>query len=131
MASEIERKYEVPLDFAVSSDVLGAPVGEPAVHQLSAVYYDTADLRLAAERVALRRRTGGHDAGWHIKRYSDGDERDEVQLAPAGTDEEADAVPPAVAAEVRAVARGAQLRPTVHIATTRTEWPVLGGDGQV
>src|SRR5215207_7955582 len=131
MASEIERKYEVPLDFAVAADVLGAPLGEPAVHELSAVYYDTADLRLAAERVALRRRTGGHDAGWHVKRYSDGDERDEIQLPLGGTGEETDEVPPAVAAEVRAVARGAQLRPMVRIGTTRTEWPVLDEDGQV
>ncbi|CAA9221748.1 MAG: CHAD domain containing protein, partial [uncultured Corynebacteriales bacterium] len=127
MASEIERKYEVPPDLAVTADVLGVPLGEPAVHELSAVYYDTPDLRLAADRVALRRRTGGHDAGWHVKRYAGADERDEVQL-PAGR---TGAVPAAVAAEVRAVTRGAALRPMVRIRTIRTEWPVLGADGRV
>ena len=34
---------------------------------LTAVYYDTDDLRLARSRVTLRRRTGGGDSGWHLK----------------------------------------------------------------
>ena len=34
---------------------------------LEAVYYDTPNLRLLAEGVTLRRRTGGEDAGWHLK----------------------------------------------------------------
>ena len=34
---------------------------------LLAVYYDTADLRLARSRVSLRRREGGADEGWHLK----------------------------------------------------------------
>lgn len=127
MVSEVERKYEVPLDFSVTGDALGAAVGEPARHELVAVYYDTEDLRLAADRVALRRRTGGHDAGWHVKRYGDGDERDEVQL-PAGR---GSTVPAAVAAEVRAVSRGGALRPTVRIRTARTEWPLLDAAGNV
>jgi inorganic triphosphatase YgiF len=68
VATEIERKYEVPVGFELDRglDVAGATLGEPAVHELVAVYYDTADLRLAADRVALRRRTGGSDAGWHV-----------------------------------------------------------------
>ncbi|CAM5658801.1 hypothetical protein SMICM304S_11390 [Streptomyces microflavus] len=35
--------------------------------ELDAVYYDTADLRLAADSLTLRRRTGGADEGWHLK----------------------------------------------------------------
>ena len=35
--------------------------------QLSAIYYDTADLRLTREKITLRRRTGGPDDGWHMK----------------------------------------------------------------
>ena len=129
MASEIERKYEVPLDFAVDSRLAagGTTLGEPAVHELAAVYYDTADLRLARERIALRRRTGGTDAGWHVKRYRGGEDRDETQF-PLGR---SGAVPAAVTAEVRAVSRGGVLRPAVTINTRRTEWPLLGPDGTV
>jgi CHAD domain-containing protein len=129
VASEVERKYEVPADFAVEAGLAaaGATLGEPATHELVAVYYDTADLRLAADRVAVRRRTGGHDAGWHIKRYRGGDERDEVQLPPGRSA----AVPAAVHAEVRAVSRGQTLRPTVTISTRRTEWPLVAADGSV
>jgi CHAD domain-containing protein len=129
VASEIERKYEVPPDFAVDSRLApaGTTLGEPATHDLVAVYYDTADLRLAADKVALRRRTGGTDAGWHVKRYRAPDERDEVQL-PAGRTAAGLA---AVGAEVRAISRGATLRPTVKMATRRTEWPLLDPDGRV
>ena len=35
--------------------------------RLAATYFDTADLRLAAAGLTLRRRTGGDDAGWHLK----------------------------------------------------------------
>jgi CHAD domain-containing protein len=133
MATEIERKYEVPLDFTVDARLAaaGATIGEPSTYELVAVYYDTADLRLAADRVALRRRTGGHDAGWHVKRYGagsgGGEDRDEVQL-PAGR---TTAIPATVSAEVRAVSRGGTLRPTVRMTTTRTEWPLVGADGAV
>lgn len=129
MAAEIERKYEVPVDFALDGGlrVAGATLGQPAQHELAAVYYDTADLRLAAAKVALRRRTGGTDAGWHVKRYRGGEDRDELQL-PLGRSA---AVPAAVGAEVRAVSRGGALRPVVRINTRRTEWPLLAPDGTV
>ncbi len=129
MASEIENKYEVPTDFSVDDRLAvdGVRLGEPQRQQLSAVYYDTPDLRLAADKVALRRRTGGHDAGWHVKRYLAVGERDEVQL-PIGS---GDAVPDAVRAEVRAVSRGKTLSPAVRMTTQRTEWPLLAEDGTV
>jgi CHAD domain-containing protein len=129
VASEIENKYVVPTDFAVDDRlaVEGVRLGEPQRHELSAIYYDTSDLRLAADSVALRRRTGGHDAGWHVKRYRAAGERDEVQL-PLGR---GGAIPAAVNAEVRAVSRGETLRPAVRMTTQRTEWPLLADDGTV
>jgi CHAD domain-containing protein len=129
VATEIERKYAVPVDFELDPGLTaaGATLGRPVGHELVAVYYDTADLRLAADRVALRRRTGGSDAGWHVKRYRGADDRDEVQL-PLGRGA---AVPAAVAAEVRAVSRGATLRPMVRMTTRRTEWPLTAPDGTV
>ena len=67
---EIERKFDVDQTFALP-DLTGVPgvaeVRAPVEHALEAAYYDTADLRLARARVTLRRRTGGVDAGWHVK----------------------------------------------------------------
>jgi CHAD domain-containing protein len=67
---EIERKFDVDEAF-VLPDLTGLPgvaeVREPVEHALEAAYFDTADLRLARARVTLRRRTGGTDAGWHVK----------------------------------------------------------------
>jgi len=78
--TEVERKYDVPVDFTVPD--LGrlpavAAVDEPTEHRLDATYYDTTDLRLAANHVTLRRRSGGNDAGWHIKRPTEDGERTE------------------------------------------------------
>jgi hypothetical protein len=52
-------------------DLSGLPkvdrVTGPERQELEAIYFDTADLALAAGRINLRRRTGGDDAGWHLK----------------------------------------------------------------
>ena len=71
---EIERKYDAagaPAALAAVTSMTGA-AGIAAVSQhdeetLDAVYYDTEDLRLIRAGVTLRRRTGGEDAGWHLK----------------------------------------------------------------
>lgn len=68
---EIERKYDVTETAGVPAFVGVGPIAvieAPEVRELDAVYYDTIDLKLAHARVALRRREGGPDAGWHIKR---------------------------------------------------------------
>lgn len=52
--------------------------------RLDAVYYDTPDRRLAAAGLTLRRRTGGHDAGWHLKLPVAPGVRDEIR-APSPT----------------------------------------------
>jgi len=67
---EVETKYDVDDGFVVP-ELEGLPgvasVDAPLEHSLEAVYFDTADLRLLRARVTLRRRTGGADAGWHLK----------------------------------------------------------------
>lgn len=68
---EIERKYDVdeatPLpDWRRLPGV--ASIGAAEHRQLDARYLDTGTGALAAQRTALRRRTGGPDEGWHIKR---------------------------------------------------------------
>lgn len=67
---EIEIKFDVDADTPLPdwSDLPGVrTVGAPELRPLDAVYLDTVDLVLARAAVALRRRTGGPDAGWHVK----------------------------------------------------------------
>ncbi|KOX07927.1 hypothetical protein ADL05_28005 [Nocardiopsis sp. NRRL B-16309] len=104
-----------------------APGGiERRSHELDATYVDTADLGLAARGVTLRRRTGGTDAGWHLKiPWGEGAKRE--FHAPLGTD--TDTAPDELAGLVRATARGAELRPVARIATRRTEYALRDADG--
>ncbi|GHH87263.1 hypothetical protein GCM10018793_62400 [Streptomyces sulfonofaciens] len=68
---EIERKYEGPTEgfdlTRLTRVARVASVEDKGLVELDAVYYDTPDQRLAADRITLRRRTGGTDAGWHLK----------------------------------------------------------------
>ena len=68
--AEIERKYEVGSEAALP-DLAGVPgvaAVEPlATVELTAVYVDTPDRALVRGRIAMRRRTGGYDDGWHVK----------------------------------------------------------------
>ena len=67
---EVEAKFAVDDTIAVPDLTALTAVesaGETVRHSLSAIYYDTADLRLTRAKVTLRRRTGGKDDGWHIK----------------------------------------------------------------
>ena len=92
---EIERKYDSPAGTAAALDAVQSMIGVEGVAAvtrqdpeiLDAVYYDTADLRLIRARVTLRRRTGGDDAGWHLKLPASAGTRDEIRLplaVPAG-----------------------------------------------
>ena len=67
---ETETKYELPTDAPLPQlDELPQVSGTagPDEQQLVAEYYDTDDLRLLRAGITLRRRTGGDDAGWHLK----------------------------------------------------------------
>ncbi len=119
---ETERKYDVGAAFTlprfVAADGVDT-VGPSEVHELRATYYDTSDLRLARAGVALRRRTGGGDAGWHLKLARTLDTRVEIQL-PLGPLAALRHVPPAqLRALVTAHTRGARLRPTATLHTRR------------
>ena len=73
--AEIETKLEIEPDVKLPS--LGkrrrlAAVGitgaaDPQTYYLDATYYDTENLDLLRSKMTLRRRTGGTDAGWHLK----------------------------------------------------------------
>ncbi|MDO9398215.1 MAG: CYTH domain-containing protein, partial [Herbiconiux sp.] len=152
VTTEIERKYEVPAEAQLPSFTetaggrLGALVSEVAVLdpvELEAVYFDTADGVLAAARIALRRRRGGHDEGWHVKLPA-AEGRTELQWPldvggeggngetgesgePGGSGSEA--VPGPVLDAVRVHVRDRALTPLARIATTRriTELRDAGG----
>ena len=141
---EVERKYAAddafelpPLSELVRSGDDGsavvdpaAPVaeGEPLQQHLEATYFDTADLRLAAGGLTLRRRSGGDDAGWHLKVPVNGAARSEVRL-PLGRATRT--VPEPLRAMVRARTRGAELRPVAEITTERTVRRLVDATGQV
>src|SRR5918911_176170 len=103
IATETERKYDVPAGFALP-DLPGA--AEAETFELDATYFDTDDLRLARNRRTLRRRSGGGDAGWHLKTPGAGSSRTEHRLPLDG-----EAVPEELQTEVRAIVRGRSLRP--------------------
>lgn len=122
---EVERKFAVGTDFVVPD--LGRDgwcVGDPQTVELDATYYDTADLRLARAHLTLRRRTGGRDAGWHLKLPAGG-AREEVQR-PLGRGR---TVPAELSRLVLARTRGHALAPVVRLRTTRTLTTVSSADG--
>jgi CHAD domain-containing protein len=122
-ATEIERKYEVADDAVVPDlDGLGS-LGEPEESELDAEYFDTADFSLARRRIVLRRRSGGSDAGWHIKLpASEG--RTELHW-PIGEGD----VPEEVREAVRVHVRDRELRMIARIRTHRTTRHLTGDDG--
>jgi CHAD domain-containing protein len=131
VASELETelKYEVGADVPELADLPGvSDVDGPHEVKLSAVYFDTADQRLARHGATLRRRTGGADEGWHLKVPVGGDSRVELRL-PLDTGP-ATNVPPNELAELTfGMTRGAGLRPVAQVKTKRRTWQLRGEDG--
>jgi CHAD domain-containing protein len=146
---EVEKKYDVGNDTEVPdlAELPGvARVGEPRVDTLEAVYFDTERHALAARGITLRRRTGGSDAGWHLKlppeaiegskdagpgarpgagSASAAQRRRELR-APLGRP---DVVPDSLLAYVLAYLRGDDAAPAVRLETQRTTYPLYGDDG--
>ncbi|MBS1699324.1 MAG: CYTH domain-containing protein [Actinobacteria bacterium] len=126
---EVERKYDVDAGTALPSweGIPGVDaVTEGEARALDARYFDTAAGDLARAGVALRRRTGGPDEGWHVKGPRTGDGRVELGW-PLG---ESDEMPPPVA-EVVAQWTTAPLRPLARIENARTAYLLTGPGGVV
>ncbi|GIF64359.1 CHAD domain-containing protein [Asanoa ishikariensis] len=126
---ERERKFESPDGFRMpdlSHDGIAA-LDEPALFKLDATYYDTPELRLTRGALALRRRTGGADAGWHLKVGAAGGARTEHQRALT----KSTSPPRDLMGLVQAATRGATVEPVARIETRRREWRLLGADGAV
>ncbi|MCB5906737.1 CYTH and CHAD domain-containing protein [Streptomyces pinistramenti] len=125
---EIERKYaatdrtRLP-DLTAVHGVAAVVEKEPEI--LDATYYDTVALRLTAHGITLRRRTGGHDPGWHLKLPAGPHARDEIQAPPAVE------LPGDLAGLVRSRVRGAALVPVMRLRTRRVRRQLVGADGAV
>uniref|UniRef100_UPI003D7DBE01 CYTH domain-containing protein n=1 Tax=Kineococcus sp. SYSU DK030 TaxID=3383151 RepID=UPI003D7DBE01 len=135
---EVEVKYDVALDADVPTlssllaEVPGAAEaglreGDLGEHELQAVYFDTADLRLSAAKIALRRRTGGTDAGWHLKTPGADGARLE-QRVPLGR--AVRTVPAALRRLVAEHTDGAALVPVAQLNTRRHVRTVLDATGR-
>ncbi|MDQ4212925.1 CYTH domain-containing protein [Microbacterium sp. ASV81] len=126
---EIEVKYDVdaatPLpDWSVIPGVDAVTEGE--ARALDAQYFDTAGTVLGRAGVALRRRTGGPDAGWHVKGPRDGDGRLELGW-PLG---EGDGPPEPVVAVISEWTTD-PLTPLARIENARTAYLLTGPAGVV
>ncbi|CAN7277104.1 MULTISPECIES: CYTH domain-containing protein [Microbacterium] len=126
---EVERKYDVDLETPLPHwdaipGVDTVTSGEERI--LDARYFDTADGALSQSGVALRRRTGGPDEGWHVKGPRQGDGRLEIGW-PLG---EGDELPPAVA-ETVSEWTSAPLTPLARIENDRTAYLLTGPGGIV
>ncbi|MEU0136542.1 CYTH and CHAD domain-containing protein [Streptomyces sp. NPDC006296] len=123
---EVGRKYRATPGTRLP-DLTRAAGVSAVVHrgpaELDAVYYDTEDLRLAADSLTLRRRTGGDDAGWHLEIPVSAGVRDEIR-APL-----ADTLPPVLGALLRSRVRRAAVHPVVRIRSTRDVHHLLDGEG--
>lgn len=125
---EREDKFDVDVGFVIPdlSDLLpdGGSV-ETARYQLDNMYYDTAEQDLQRMRLTLRRRTGGPDAGWHLKLPA-GLARTEIRSGSRGR-----AVPKALADPLYGVRGGRELTPIANIATTREVLRLVDAAGEL
>ncbi len=144
VTTEIERKYDAadagePILTGLPG-VAGVVVRPP--QRLDAVYLDSPDLALARHRITLRRRTGGDDAGWHLKLpAAGGDARTEVgvpfdddgpldETGPTGGVPSA-RVPAALTDGLQGYLRGREPVPVAVVGNTRRITELHGPDGAV
>jgi CHAD domain-containing protein len=130
---EVELKYDLNAGATVPDlTALDAvhSVSGPVIEHLDATYYDTEALDLAANKITLRRRAGGHDEGWHLKRPGAANTIGRRELhAPLDsvtdastetqTDHFAAVVPDELTDQVAVHIRGRRLIPIATISTVR------------
>jgi inorganic triphosphatase YgiF len=114
---ERELKMDVGADFVLPAfDGLGAQVEDLGSKTMTAVYWDTNDLRLARSHYGVRHRT---DGAWTVKGPS---RRTAVSLLERSEDEfpgDASYPPSPVVARIRGAVGEAQLQPAVQLVTQR------------
>ena len=102
-----------------------------APRTLMAVYYDTADLRLARWGVTVRHRTGdGSGSGWTVK-LPDGDDGPALVRRELTFDGPPGRMPAGAASLIKAYARDTPLVPVARIRTVRTGVDLRDSEGAV
>jgi hypothetical protein len=127
---EIEQKFDVDEDFERPDfgALPGVTAAAAVVHRLAATYFDTQGDRLAANKITLRRRTGGTDEGWHLKLPAADGNRQELH-EPLG--DSADEVPERFTSRVAEVTGGRPLAPIAQLDTERTVVTLTRDDGRM
>lgn len=129
---EIEAKFAVdettPMPDLTHLDEVSR-VAETRHHSLSAIYYDTEDLRLTHAKITLRRRTGGNDDGWHIK-IPGAEGRTEIRAELGEPIDGKYEVPDELLHQVRSVVRNQPLEPIAQVDNNRTELLLVDADEQ-
>jgi hypothetical protein len=130
---EIESKYDVdddtPLpDWSALPGVVS--VGEPEPRDLDARYVDTAHHDLSRKGIAVRRRRGGPDEGWHVKGPREGGGRRETQW-PLGevADDDADPIVPGEIQEAVSAWARPPFLPLARVRNQRTAYALTDAEG--
>ena len=127
---EVERKFDV-VESTVAPSFEGiaavARVEKSPTQSLDAIYFDTPTQDLARNKVTLRRRTGGTDAGWHLKLPAGPDARTEIHAPLAASD--AASVPDELRDVVLAIVRDRPVEPVARITTQRESQVLYSVDG--
>lgn len=136
--AERERERKFSVDEAYEPPDLSELVRVRAdgTDVLVTTYFDTPDLRLWRQGAVLRRRTGGPDAGWHLKLAvlpaEEGPAgtrvRDEIRFPPSA-DQAADTPPAALLDLIRVLVAEEAVGPHGSLRTERTRSTLLGPDG--
>jgi len=129
---EVERKFDV-IASTVSPSFEGITwvdrVEKSRTQSLDAVYFDTPKQDLARNMITLRRRTGGNDAGWHLKLAAGPDTRTEITAPLALPGSTGDTVPSELLDVVQAIVRDRPLVPVARIKTERENQLLFSADG--
>jgi CHAD domain-containing protein len=123
---EREDKYDVPPDFVLPdlSDLVPGGAVETHTYDLRATYFDTATDDLRRHLITLRRRTGGHDDGWHLKLPGEA-ARTEITV-----ESRASTPPRELSALLLGVRRGQRLLARAKLSTTRASRTLRDADGR-
>ena len=129
---ELEAKLIAPDELRLP-DLGGLIKGATAVRlpgrHLEAIYFDTADLRLARNGITLRHRSGEDGPPWTVK-LPEGSSHAALRRREVSFDGASGPVPPQVADLVRAYARSRPLVPVARLQTDRTPIEIRDPDGR-
>jgi CHAD domain-containing protein len=126
---ERELKFEAAHEAELPDvdGIIGGTSVRSETVQLRAVYYDTSDRHLQRNLVTLRRRSGGPDAGWHLKLPA-GADHTKVEIQ---TDGRSSTVPRELSELVKGIRLGQRLTATARLDTTRTRHEILDPSGEL